>query len=359
MRTDVPHQAGVADREFLGELTAACKWWSRQRTWRVTSSFTGGGVIAEFEHLVARRVARDALALALPSATAALVTGLRALNVAPGAVIGVPALDGIAARAAAGLLGIRTRALPVDRVTGLLDPARLEQEAGLAAVIAVHRHGIACDVPGLRQAWPEVPVIEDAAGAFAARYPAGRPVGSAADACAFSFNAAKTPSAGELGCLVTRNPGLHTSAVELTQHPVRQLVAGVTSPKDDQPMMRVAPAVALLGAYAVQRHTAQVPLLRQAGAQLAADLAGAGLDVLTDPDLHAPGVIAVRADATAVRAALRDLTLAAGVTVASVRQPELRVHPDAAGDPDLAALARAIVTITLTCRRTRHVRQFD
>ncbi len=358
MYAEVAHRADVADRELLGEIAAACQWWSRQRTWRVSSSFTGGGVVAALEQLVAIRVARDALALALPSVTDALATALRALGVPPGATIGVPALDWVTARAAASLLSIRTRALPVHEVTGLLDPAALTPElaSGLAAVIAVHRHGITCDVPELRRIWPDVPVIEDAAGAWAARYPGGEPVGSAADACAFCFDAAKTPSAGELGCLVTRDRALYTRAVELTQHPVRQLMAGVMMPADDQPMMRVAPAVALLGAYAVQRHTAQVPMLRQAGARLADDLGQAGLPVLSDPGRHAPGVIAIKSDPASARAAMRGLTLGQGVAVASVRQSDRRVHPDVTDDPRLTELAGGIVTVTLAGRRKSQVR---
>jgi len=357
MRADVPHRADIADRELLGDLAEACHWWSNQSTWRVSSSYTGGGVIAEFECLVGRQVAGDAVALALPSATAALVTALRALGIPPGATIGVPALDWVTAGAAASLLGIRTRALAVSHVNGLLDPAGLSERPGsdLAALVAVHRQGIACDVPALRRAWPDVPVIEDASGAWAARYPGGEPVGSAGDACAFSFDAARTPSAGEIGCLVTRSPALGTRALELTQHPVRQLMAGVLRPKNDQPMMRVAPAAALLGAYAVQRHAAQAPLLKQAGRELAGKLDRAGLTVLGDPKWCAPGVIAVRAEQARVRAATRGLRLGDGVMVASVRQADLSVHPDAADDPRLRELAAMTTTVVLAGRKKSQV----
>ncbi len=363
MQLDVPHRAGIADRDLLEEISAACRWWSRQRTWLVSSSFTGGGVIGAFEHLVAGRVARDALALALPSGTAALVAALRAAGVRPGATIGVPALGWTAAGAAASALRVRTRALPVNQVTGLLDPALLAPDpglaGGLAAVVAVHQHGIACDVPELRRIWPGIPVIEDAAWAWGARYPDGAAVGSAADACAFSFDAAKTPSAGELGCLVTRTHAWYASAVELTQHPVRQMVAGVLSPKDDQPMMRAAPAAAMLGAFAVQRHTAQAPLLRQAAALLASDLEGAGLTVLSAAESRSPGVISVKASLTRVRAAVDGLALTGGLTVASVRRPESRVHPQAADDPGLLELAGSIVTVTLASRRRKRTYQAE
>ncbi|HWF79293.1 MAG TPA: DegT/DnrJ/EryC1/StrS family aminotransferase, partial [Streptosporangiaceae bacterium] len=125
MRDVKPHPVGIADRDLLADVTAACRWWAAQRTWQVSSSFTGGGVIAAFERLVARCVARDAAALALPSATVALVTALRAIGAEPGTTVGVPALGWTGARAAARVLGISTRVLPVNHDTGLLEVARL------------------------------------------------------------------------------------------------------------------------------------------------------------------------------------------------------------------------------------------
>ena len=97
-------------------------------------------------------------------------------------------------------LGARTVPLPVNPDTSLLDAGRVARQSevtgGLAAAVAVHLHGLSCDVPALRRACPGLPLVEDAAQAWAAHYPDGRPVGSAADACAFSFGAAKSPNAG-------------------------------------------------------------------------------------------------------------------------------------------------------------------
>ena len=87
MRTNAAHHAGVVDRDLLADLSRAIAWWATQRTWRVTSSHTGGGVIAAFEDAVARTVARNAHTLAMPSATTALAAALRALSVAPGSTM--------------------------------------------------------------------------------------------------------------------------------------------------------------------------------------------------------------------------------------------------------------------------------
>src|SRR5207245_2767435 len=117
--------------------------------------------------------------------------------------------------------------------TGLLgSQPRLTSD--LKCVIAVHLHGLTCDVPSLRRAQPGLVIIEDAAQAWAAQYPDGTPVGSAGQTCTFSFGAAKSPSAGELGCLVTRSQDLFRMAVMQTQHPARQLLTGIARPRDDQ-----------------------------------------------------------------------------------------------------------------------------
>lgn len=355
------HRADLADRQLLDDLAAACAWWARQRAWRVSSSHTGGGVIAALEHAVTREIGPSSHALALPSGTAALATALHALHLTPGSAIGVPALDWTATAAVAKTLGLHTVPLPVNPKTGLLDVELLHREPhlldGLSAVVAVHLHGLTCDVPTLCQARPDLPIVEDAAQAWAARYPSGAPIGSAADACVFSFGATKNPSAGELGCLVhPTSAAQHRAAVLLTQHPTRQLLAGITNPRDDQPMARVAPAAALLGAYALHRHHARIPALKQAATTAAMYLRDAGLAVPTAPDLNAPGVIAVQAAPDVTWAALTRFILNPGITVASLDRADLRVHPDAKHQDLLHVIAAAFTVITLTAQDDAHER---
>jgi len=312
-------------------------------------------VIAAFENAVAEAVCRDTRALALPSATTALITAMRALGIGPGSTIGVPSLDWTATAAAARAVGASTSPLPVTRDTGLLDTAYLGRCAasteGLAAVVAVHLHGLTCDIPALRRANPKLTVLEDAAQAWGARYPNGEQVVSVGHACAFSFGVTKSPSAGELGCLVTRTEQVHKEAVALTQHPTRQLLSGIGNPRRDQPMARVAPVVALLGAHAIHRHAAQSASLRRAGMDIAGRLYDLGISVLTDPALHAPGILAVRADPEITRQALTWIPLGESTVIASVDPADLQVHPDAASDRFLHDLARAITVITINLTR--------
>jgi hypothetical protein len=343
-----PHSAAEADRVFLAQLAAATRWWARQRTWRVSSSHTGGGVIQALETMTAASVAPDALGLALPSGTSAMVTALMALGAGPGDKVGVPAIDWPASGAILDAIGAIPVPLPVDAATGLLDPSvlppgRRAARSSLTVIVAVHLHGLTCDVPAIRRSWPGIPVVEDAARAWAARYPDGAPVGSAADACAFSFGAGKSPDAGELGSLVTRDPALHRAAIRTTQHPTRQLLAGIPEPALDQIMTRVAPAAALLGAYLLDEHASAADALRAAARHAGAALAAAGLRVLSDPARHVPGVVTVSAQPSAVRAALTR----AGLRVAAVDGTDTVVHP--ACPPALARATRLPELTVVTC----------
>jgi hypothetical protein len=341
-----PHRAAVADRDLLSQVTAATRWWASQRTWRVSSSHTGGGVIEALEAAVAAAVAPDARALALPSGTSALLAALAAAGVGPGDRVGVPAVDWTATGAVLRVLGAVPVPLAVDPVTGMLDAglARARWDTGrLAAVVAVHLHGLTCDVPAIAAAFPGVPVVEDAARAWAAHYPGGAPVGSSADACAFSFGSAKVPGAGELGCLVTRDPDRYRAAVRQTQHPTRQLLAGVPEPGHDQVMTRVAPVVALLGGYVLGEHAREIAALRSAAAGAVAALRAAGLAVLTDPALHVPGTVA----AVASRPAAGAVLARASVAVTAMDGADVAVHP---GYPRwLASRLRISELTVITC----------
>jgi hypothetical protein len=170
-------------------------------------------------------------------------------------------------------------------------------------------------------------------------------VGSAADACVFSFGAAKSPSAGELGCLVMRAVELYRSAIALTQHPTRQLLAGVSCPRTDQVMTRVAPVAALLGAFVIDRHAAQIPALRQAAGHVARALRNAELPVLTDPAKHAPGIIAVGAAPAEVRPLLPRPPLPGGLVIGTVDPADVTFCPGYTEEPAVRDSRITVITV--------------
>ena len=111
-------------------------------------------------------------------------------------------------------------------------------------------------------------------------------------------------------------------------------------------MARAAPAAALLGAYAIYRHATQESALRHAATRIASVLRHAGLQVLTDPALHAPGIVAVRAAPHQTRPPLRGITLGGNITITSIDRADLYVHPDAHDTGQLRELAATTTVIT-------------
>jgi hypothetical protein len=327
MRAEPAPLADAVDVEMLGALHRAGEWWRRQPTWHVSSSHTGGGVVAALERAVAQATG-GRRALALPSGTAAVAAALRALGLQRGDCIGVPELDWTATNAVASALGLRTVPLPVDETSGLLDSAAAaRQAAGLAAVVVVHLHGLTCDLRPLLADLPEVPLVEDAARAWGARCPDGTAVGSAGTAAAFSFGSGKRPAGGELGCLVTATGELHREAVALTQHPTRQLLEGISRPRHDIAMERAAPASALLAAHAIAQHESEAQALRRAAARVAARLRRDNVVILSDPFLNAPGVLAVRTPVSLLERALASLDPQTAALVVSAGPADVRPHP--------------------------------
>ena len=86
--------------------------------------------------------------------TDALQIALRAAGVGPGDDVVMPSLTFYATAEAAANLGARPVFCDVERETGLIDPARLEELVGArtAAVVAVHLYGQACQMDRIRAA---------------------------------------------------------------------------------------------------------------------------------------------------------------------------------------------------------------
>jgi dTDP-4-amino-4,6-dideoxygalactose transaminase len=99
----------------------------------------------------------------------------------------------------------------IERETCNIDPAELEKCLGpnTGAVLITHLHGLACDMDVIPRACAArgVPLVEDAAQAFGARFN-GRPVGSFGDAAVFSFGKYKNVNAFLGGVLTTRRAEL-------------------------------------------------------------------------------------------------------------------------------------------------------
>jgi dTDP-4-amino-4,6-dideoxygalactose transaminase len=154
-------------------------------------------------------------ALAVSSGTGALHTALAALGVKPGQEVIVPAYLWVAVVAAVVNLG----AIPVladINDTFCLDPAAVRRAITprTSGIIMVHMSGAPGDVEAVSAIAREngLFLLEDCAQCAGGSF-RGRRVGSFGDIAIFSFQMNKNMTAGEGGCLVTKDRRLYRRAV--------------------------------------------------------------------------------------------------------------------------------------------------
>lgn len=171
--------------------------------------FILGEECASFETEWARRTASDHC-VGVGNGLDALQLALRALGVGPGAEVIVPSNTYIATWLAV----TQTGAVPVpvepDPATYNLDPNRVEGAITVKtrAVLPVHLYGQPADMDAINEIASRhgLDVLDDAAQAHGALYK-GRPVGSLADATAWSFYPSKNLGAiGDAGAVTTNRP---------------------------------------------------------------------------------------------------------------------------------------------------------
>jgi len=164
---------------------------------------------AEFADLMGVRYA-----LAVSSCSAALFLALRALELAPGARVLVPAFTFAAVPSAVLHAGCTPVLVEVDdslRVDMADFAAKLD---GAAAVMISHMRGHTSDMDAIMALCDArgVPVIEDAAHSLGTSW-GGRKIGTLGKIGAFSFQSYKMVNAGEGGMFVTDDPELAARAV--------------------------------------------------------------------------------------------------------------------------------------------------
>jgi dTDP-4-amino-4,6-dideoxygalactose transaminase len=180
---------------------------------------TQGPLVAELEQEL-ERACETTHAIAVSSGTAALHLAVLALGLEPGDEIIVPAYTFPATANVVALSGLRPVLADVDPVTMNLDPGRLEVGPRTKAILAVHLFGRPCRMEEL----PDLPVIEDAAGALGARR-RGRACGSLGLAACLSFHPRKIVTTGEGGAVTTSDEATAAEIVRLRNHGWRSLAA--------------------------------------------------------------------------------------------------------------------------------------
>ncbi len=185
---------------------------------------TTGPKTKRFEREFAEQVGVP-YALAVSSATAAMHLALDAIGLEPGDEVVVPVYTFTATAEVVEYFRARPVFVDVDPITCNLDPAQLEKciTPRTRAIMVVHIAGLPAEMDAIlaiAQAHG-LPVIEDAAHAFPARY-RGCMIGTISDLTAFSFYATKTLSTGEGGMLTTANPRYAERAAIMSLHGINR-----------------------------------------------------------------------------------------------------------------------------------------
>jgi perosamine synthetase len=182
-----------------------------------TGMLTMGPKVPELEQLLADACAVEH-AVAVSSGTAALHLAVLALGLEPGDEILVPAYTFPATANVVALAGLKPVLVDVDPETMNLDPDRVEVGPRTRAILAVHLFGR----PARLDELPDLPVLEDAAGALGARR-GGRPCGGLGLLGCLSFHPRKIVTTGEGGAVTTNESGIADAVRQLRNHGWRSL----------------------------------------------------------------------------------------------------------------------------------------
>jgi dTDP-4-amino-4,6-dideoxygalactose transaminase len=137
----------------------------------------------------------------------------------PGDEVVVPAYTFPATANVVALAGLTPMLVDVDPDTMNLDPAKLEIGPRTKAILGVHLFGRPLPLHEL----PDVPLLEDAAGALGARY-RGRACGGLGVAGCLSFHPRKIVTTGEGGAVTTNDEAFADAVRQMRNHGWRSIV---------------------------------------------------------------------------------------------------------------------------------------
>jgi dTDP-4-amino-4,6-dideoxygalactose transaminase len=185
-----------------------------------TGMLTMGPLGAEFEAELAK-ACETRHAFAVSSGTAALHLAVVALGLQPGDEVLVPAYTFPATANVVALSGLKPVLVDVDPVTMNMDPAKIVVGPRTKAIMPVHIFGRPARIEEL----PDLPLVEDAAGALGARR-GGRACGSLGLVACQSFHPRKIVTTGEGGGVTTNDDRIAAKVAEFRNHGWRSLADG-------------------------------------------------------------------------------------------------------------------------------------
>lgn len=183
-----------------------------------TGWLTQGPKVAEFEKLFAARH-EVKHAIAVTSCTTALHLALVALDIKAGDEVLVPAFTWVATANVVMHCGATPVFVDVDHQTFNIDINAIGPKltSRTKAIIPVHLFGLCADIDAIKDAAPNLSIVEDAACATGAAYK-GRPAGGLGNIGCFSFHPRKSVTTGEGGMLTTNDDELAEKINRLRNH---------------------------------------------------------------------------------------------------------------------------------------------
>ena len=188
-----------------------------------SGSYIGGPAVRRFEEEFTKY--NGATCFGVGNGTDALQIALMALDIGPGDEVIVPAFTYAASAEVIGLLGATAVWCDVLPDSFNIDPAsaKLALSAKTKAVIAVHLYGQLADLESLIEVVGNIPVIEDTAQAFGAKYLSGKYEGKYAGTVGafgtISFFPTKPLGAlGDGGAVICSDEQLYNKALSIARH---------------------------------------------------------------------------------------------------------------------------------------------
>jgi dTDP-4-amino-4,6-dideoxygalactose transaminase len=179
---------------------------------------TMGPKVEEFEREIARACEVEH-AVAVSSGTAALHLAVLAFGLQPGDEVLVPAYTFPATANVVALAGLTPVLVDVDPETMNIDPAKIDVGPRTKLLLGVHLFGRPLRLHEL----PDLPLLEDAAGALGARY-RGRACGGLGVAGCLSFHPRKIVTTGEGGAVTTDDDAFAAAIRQWRNHGWRTIV---------------------------------------------------------------------------------------------------------------------------------------
>ncbi|CAG0908021.1 unnamed protein product [Cyprideis torosa] len=160
--------------------------------------------------------------ITVANGTDALQIALMALDIGPGDEVIMPGFSYIATAEAAALLGARTVYVDIDPVCYTIDPAAIEAAITpqTRAIIAVSLYGQPPDFDAVNAIAGRhgIPVIEDAAQSFGARYRGRKSCNLTTIGCTSFFPSKPLGCYGDGGAIFTSDPDLAKAMRQIARH---------------------------------------------------------------------------------------------------------------------------------------------